>query len=160
MTTNNNCPCGSGSDYESCCKIYIDNNSNDYLMAPDAQILMRSRFTAFVLKDADYLVATKSETPPTAEQLMASFDDQQWVKLTVIKHDIEPNQQWVEFAATFYSDGKYGTLHEKSRFSNESGHWQYKDGKLITQGQRKFDLPDRNAPCWCGSGKKFKKCHG
>ena len=25
---------------------------------------------------------------------------------------------------------------------------------------RKADEPGRNDPCWCGSGKKFKKCHG
>ena len=21
-------------------------------------------------------------------------------------------------------------------------------------------MPGRNEPCWCGSGQKFKKCHG
>ena len=29
--------------------------------------------------------------------------------------------------------------------------------------QRKLDETEqigRNDPCWCGSGKKFKKCHG
>ena len=29
--------------------------------------------------------------------------------------------------------------------------------------QRRVDEHDtigRNDPCWCGSGKKFKKCHG
>lgn len=25
--------------------------------------------------------------------------------------------------------------------------------------QREVKIPDRNDPCWCGSGKKYKKCH-
>jgi len=24
---------------------------------------------------------------------------------------------------------------------------------------RREDRPGRNDPCWCGSGKKYKKCH-
>ncbi|MDG5978055.1 YecA [Hydrogenophaga taeniospiralis CCUG 15921] len=28
------------------------------------------------------------------------------------------------------------------------------------ESARKADTPGRNDPCWCGSGKKYKKCHG
>ncbi len=36
-------------------------------------------------------------------------------------------------------------------------------GTTVTTGQRvlsEHDKVGRNDPCWCGSGKKFKKCHG
>jgi preprotein translocase subunit SecA len=31
---------------------------------------------------------------------------------------------------------------------------------VVEQRQVDPDLPGRNDPCWCGSGKKFKRCHG
>jgi preprotein translocase subunit SecA len=45
------------------------------------------------------------------------------------------------------------------------------DGELVDEGvqapvaveTRRLDENEkigRNDPCWCGSGKKFKKCHG
>ena len=29
----------------------------------------------------------------------------------------------------------------------------------VGKGDKKMELLERNAPCWCGSGKKYKKCH-
>ena len=31
---------------------------------------------------------------------------------------------------------------------------------VVVEQRRTGDEPGRNDPCWCGSGKKFKKCHG
>ncbi|MEZ5505160.1 MAG: YchJ family metal-binding protein [Gammaproteobacteria bacterium] len=50
---------------------------------------------------------------------------------------------------------KEGTLHERSRFVKEDGRWFYLDGEMLP-----LPSPGRNDPCWCGSGQKFKKCHG
>jgi len=55
-----------------------------------------------------------------------------------------------------------GTLDDGSGYygeENEDG------GELVTApvAQRRLDANEqlgRNDPCWCGSGKKFKKCHG
>lgn len=37
--------------------------------------------------------------------------------------------------------------------------WQV-DHAPVPETVRVAKLPGRNEPCWCGSGKKFKKCHG
>jgi preprotein translocase subunit SecA len=42
------------------------------------------------------------------------------------------------------------------------GYAEVEDAAPIVQ-QRRVDEHDtigRNDPCWCGSGKKYKKCHG
>ena len=33
--------------------------------------------------------------------------------------------------------------------------------KMLSDGQKETPAvkPGRNEPCWCGSGKKYKKCH-
>lgn len=47
------CPCGLGEKYDSCCGRYHSGTP-----APTAEQLMRSRYTAFALGDADYLLRT------------------------------------------------------------------------------------------------------
>jgi SEC-C motif-containing protein len=48
-----------------------------------------------------------------------------------------------------------GQLHERSRFIKDQGRWFYLEGERLPPF-----IPKRNQPCWCGSGKKFKHCHG
>ena len=48
------CPCGSALEYSLCCQRYLSGDQ----VAPDPSHLMRSRYTAFVIKDADYLIKT------------------------------------------------------------------------------------------------------
>jgi SEC-C motif domain protein len=60
----------------------------------------------------------------------------------------------VEFAA-FYKNSKIEQLHENSKFIYENGQWYYLDGILLDPIKI-----TRNEPCWCGSIKKYKKCHG
>ena len=48
------CPCGSGLGYEACCGKFIGGNAH----APTAEALMRSRYAAYALKKADYIVQT------------------------------------------------------------------------------------------------------
>ena len=49
------CPCGSGQDLDRCCAPYIDGNP-----APTAEALLRSRYTAYVLGNVDYIAHTMS----------------------------------------------------------------------------------------------------
>ena len=58
------CPCGSGLAYVRCCGRW-----HAGLAAPDAPILMRSRYTGFVLGLADYLLQTwhPDSRPPSIE---------------------------------------------------------------------------------------------
>lgn len=70
------------------------------------------------------------------------------------KGQINKGIGYVEFAA-FYKGIEKGQLHENSKFIHENDQWYYLDGVVLDP--LKFG---RNEPCWCGSMKKFKKCHG
>lgn len=125
------CPCGRANAkgkafaFGDCCGRYVG-HFND-LPAPDAESLMRSRYTAFVLEDAEYLKATwhVSERP---EQL--DFDPaSKWLGLTVkdAKSTGEDKAE-VEFVARYRVGGRAVRLHERSRFVREDGRWYYVDG--------------------------------
>ena len=44
----------------------------------------------------------------------------------------------------------------KLQVTNESSDLEHESLKHEAGGK----TPGRNDPCWCGSGKKYKKCHG
>jgi SEC-C motif-containing protein len=90
-------------------------------------------------------------------QLKRTIHEIKWLGLKVLKTEIDPtNPQigFVEFAA-FFENSETGQLHEKSKFVHENGNWYYLDGEFMPPL-----VFGRNEPCWCGSNKKYKKCHG
>jgi SEC-C motif domain protein len=112
-----------------CCGRFIDHFENT--PAPDAASLMRSRYTAFVLERADYLLATwhASHRPPTIE-----FDaGVKWLGLEVRQHRVlDATHADVEFVARQKSPGVAAVrLHECSRFLCEAGRWCYVDGDAL-----------------------------
>lgn len=118
------CPCG-GADYVGCCGRYHDGTP-----APDAAALMRSRYSAYVLKLESYLLATwHPVTRPGALDLAA--DDSKWLGLEVKKHTPEAaDRATVEFVARYKAGGRAHRLHEVSRFVREEGRWFYVDGEF------------------------------
>ena len=132
------CPCGKLDAarrplvYTHCCGQYLDDFAG--MPAPDAESLMRSRYTAFVLKRADYLLATWhiSRRPLTIE-----FDSGvNWLGLEVRQHRVlDETQAEVEFVARQKSPGTAAVrLHERSRFVkgvDAPGRWYYLDGDLL-----------------------------
>ncbi|NOU01492.1 MAG: hypothetical protein HOO95_07970 [Gallionella sp.] len=118
------CPCG-GSDYASCCGRY-----HQQLNAPDAASLMRSRYSAYVLKREDYLLETwHPSTRPAALDLAA--DQSKWLGLEIKKHVAESaTRASVEFIARYKISGKAHRLHEISRFVFEDNKWFYLDGEF------------------------------
>jgi SEC-C motif-containing protein len=118
------CPCGS-SDYASCCGRY-----HQQLNAPDAASLMRSRYSAYVLKREDYLLETwHLSTRPAALELAS--DHTKWLGLEVKKHVVESaTHAAVEFVAFYKIAGKAHRLHEISLFVFEDNKWFYLDGEF------------------------------
>jgi SEC-C motif-containing protein len=107
--------------------------------------LMISRYEAFVQHDWDYL--EKTSLYQTKEELSAPSSIE-WLKLEVV----DAQEDTVEFKAYYKENARVGVLHEKSKFVLVDNEWKYKDGTLFnTQIQR-------NEPCPCGSGKKYKRC--
>ncbi len=117
---------------------------------------MRSRYSAYVLKNADYLAATwHPSTRPASLDLNGDATPWQRLRIVATEQGRRGDEAgMVEFIA-FYEGGE---LHERSRFVREEGQWFYVDGEISPPvGQVKTG---RNDPCPCGSGKKFKKCCG
>ncbi|MDQ6963077.1 MAG: YchJ family metal-binding protein [Mariprofundaceae bacterium] len=134
------CPCGSAKTFENCCQQVIQNDD-----ARTTEILMRSRYSAYVMGNADYLLKSwHSSTRPDTVHLHPV----QWLKLQIQQSEHEH----VTFSAFFKDQAKHKLLTEKSRFSQEHGHWRYLDGQ--------YDIHEvsRNETCPCGSLKKYKRC--
>ena len=151
------CPCGSQLPYENCCGPFHRGDA----IAPTAEALMRSRYSAFALNNTDYLLKTlhpSKHKPNEAELLAQSFQDTEWTGLVILNRSAGTETDsagTVEFVAHYRSGQRQASLHECSRFVKENQQWFYVDGDL-----KQARSPGRNDPCWCGSGKKFKKCHG
>ena len=123
-------------------------------LAASPEALMRSRFSAFALKNTDYIARSwhLSQRPVGLDL----DDDQQWLALEIIASGEEGDTGWVHFCATSKDRQGLSALEERSRFVRENGHWYYLDGTPSVSALKR----GRNDPCPCGSGKKFKKCCG
>ena len=122
------CPCGSNKQYNDCCGRYLDNGE----VAATAELLMRSRYTAYTLDREDYLLATwHHSTRPTSLEL-ANQPRNKWLGLEVKHHEQSAmDHAIVEFVARYKVNGRAYRLHEISRFVREDGSWFYVDGDIL-----------------------------
>ena len=133
------CPCGRLNAAKKpllladCCARYLD----DFAArpAPDAESLMRSRYSAFALGRADYLLATWHASQRPAELTLEAGI--QWLGLELRRHCLQGDSHaQVEFVARYRLGGRAPStgsgqavrLHELSRFVHEDGRWYYVDG--------------------------------
>jgi SEC-C motif-containing protein len=131
MMAHADCPCGRTNAkqrvvaYADCCGRFVAHVSTT--PAPDAEHLMRSRYSAFVLARADYLLATwHSSTRPASLDFEA---EAKWLGLEVRAHKVTAaDAAEVEFVARYRVAGQAVRLHERSRFVREDGRWLYVDG--------------------------------
>lgn len=129
------CPCGRTDAkqrflaYADCCGCFIDHLDSD--PAPDAEHLMRSRYTAFVRERADYLLATwHPSTRPASLDFEAGA---KWLGLEVREHHItSDNTAEVTFVARYRLPSGAVRMHERSRFVREDGRWFYVDGDALS----------------------------
>jgi len=123
------CPCGLPRPYAQCCGRYVDDCAGS--PAPDAEALMRSRYSAFVREQADYLRATWHAGKRPSK---VGFDaGVKWLGLEVRDHRaIDADHAEVEFVARQRDkSGRAVRLHERSRFVREDGRWYYVDGDWL-----------------------------
>ena len=131
MSVGTACPCGRtdargrATAYEACCGRYLDHDTP----APDAECLMRSRYSAFVLGRVGYLEASwHASTRPAGLTLEPG---QKGLGLEVKRHRvIDAEHAEVEFVARSRLGGRGVRLHETSRFVREGGRWYYVDGDM------------------------------
>jgi SEC-C motif-containing protein len=122
------CPCGlNNNKYNDCCGLVHTDINN----AISAEQLMRSRYSAFVLCDSDYLLKSHSvnyRNPLTIHNTIRWARSVAWNRLEIIsksagtENDLEGI---VEFKAYFREKNKLKYIHEVSRFIRENEHWVY-----------------------------------
>jgi len=120
------CPCGLPANYAACCGRYHAGEA-----APDAERLMRSRYSAYVRQLAGYLRQTWHPDTRPAELSLDEAPGQrtQWLGLTVNEHSVtSPDSAEVRFTARYrIGGGSAVRMNEHSRFLRIDGRWYYLD---------------------------------
>ena len=120
------CPCGSGRGYGDCCGPFLAGAA----VPETAEQLMRSRYTAYVRGDRDWLQATWH---PATRQSRIDLDERvRWIGLEVLATQgggPGDTSGTVEFVARYKLGGRAHRLHERSRFRRRNGGWLYVDGE-------------------------------
>lgn len=151
----NSCPCGSLITYNLCCESVIKNQQK----AITAEQLMRSRYTAYVKVEIDYLIASTHISQRylyNKNALKQWAENSQWLKLEIlrtIKGNFNDIAGQVEFKAYYIEDNLEEFHHELSDFKKENDQWYFVSGIKPV-----INKIGRNDLCFCGSGKKYKKC--
>ncbi|KZE95455.1 hypothetical protein AVP42_00215 [Agromyces sp. NDB4Y10] len=117
------CPCRSGAAFGECCGPYLSGRA----AAPTAVQLMRSRYTAFAVGDAAYLLATWH--PSTRPRTLELDPHITWRSLEIVRSERGgplDRDGLVEFVARYVVDGERGAQSEVSRFVRED-RWRYVD---------------------------------
>lgn len=147
MSNKDLCPCNSGDQYRQCCEPIINGDT----IARTAEALMRSRYTAFVIKDVDYI--SKTWHPSTKPVGISPETIPEWYGLEIVNtkegndHDFKGI---VEFKATSLTQKKIWHLHEVSHFVKEEEQWLYVNGDVKGQAPppMKTKKIGRNEPCY------------
>ncbi|MFF7580381.1 YchJ family metal-binding protein [Streptomyces sp. NBC_01230] len=115
------CPCGLSATYADCCGRLHAGSA-----APTCEALMRSRYAAFVVQDAAYLLRTWD---PDTRPPVIDFDPaMRWVRLEILATtdgSAFHTTGTVTFRAHYTHDGRPDSLHEQSRFVRHQGAWVY-----------------------------------
>ncbi len=157
MAPTETCPCRPDRPYSYCCAPFHLGTA----LPATAEELMRSRYSGFVKAFPDYLMATTHTNllPQTDRSSLLNFATSvKWFQLIIKGTEagkMTDATGKVEFQAWFEQGGKLNCIWEKSHFEREEGRWKYHSGQ-----QKGMPRIGRNDPCPCGSGKKYKKCHG
>ncbi|MFE9249241.1 YchJ family protein [Streptomyces sp. NPDC007088] len=123
------CPCGvPGAPYaEHCGRFHAGRAA-----APTAEALMRSRYSAFAVRDEAYLLRTWH--PGTRPARVATDPGTRWTGLEIeeTRRGSAFHQDGTVTYRAHYLDGREpGSLHERSRFTRVDGEWVYVDGDFL-----------------------------
>jgi len=133
MKFKNECPCGSQKSYKECCGVF-----HAGVLPSSPEQLMRSRYTAYFLGDADYIMSTTHPGNPLFE-----VDREKWKKkilefssltefrsLEVLDSEQRGDFGTVTFIAYLFQGDQEVSFKEKSEFRRENGKWFYFGGEF------------------------------
>jgi len=118
------CPCGLPQPYDACCGRFHSGAAS----APTAELLMRSRYCAFVKGDAQYLLRTWH--PRTRPERLDLDPRMRWAGLEILDAD-GGSAFHTTGTVTFRASYRGGALHERSRFERVDGAWVYVNGDFL-----------------------------
>ena len=166
MTSMTICPCRKMAaeplDYAACCQPVLEGGQP----AQNPEVLMRARYSAFALGNIDFLhdsLAPASRHDWDRKAITHWAKSAEWLGLEINGTEGEAGDDtgFVSFTAHYVLDGKRQAHKERSKFQREDGRWYFlEEANVKSAPIVKGAQPGRNDPCPCGSGKKYKKCHG
>jgi SEC-C motif-containing protein len=128
------CPCGSKKSYINCCKVFHSGKNPDTALE-----LMKSRFSAFVVGDVEYIINTTHE-----DNIEYSSDKNKWRaeiqevinsndfnKLEILEFIDGEQEAYVTFKVSIKQKGLDMSFSEKSRFLKIDGKWLYRSGEFL-----------------------------
>lgn len=127
---NSLCPCKSGKLYQECCKHYHDGFPPEHALN-----LMRSRYSAYAMHLADYIIKTTHPKNPHyqldqvkwKEEILRFSNETRFEGLTILQFIDGKESAYVTFIAHLIADGQDRLLTEKSLFVKEGEWWLYLD---------------------------------
>jgi len=154
------CPCCSTRNLDDCCGPIIQGA----IIAPTAEALMRSRYTAFAMRKLDHVEQTHAPevyndfNRAEAERLA---EECEWRGLEIRKSSETGDTAEIEYVLKFRLEQQNIAKVAVSRFRRENGRWLFVNCDIDPPvAPLRVSKVGRNAPCPCNSGKKAKKCCG
>ncbi len=136
MTTDKEfkCPCCSGKPYSDCCSPYHQGKHPE-----NALLLMRSRYSAYALNNAEYIVRTTHSRNPAVSQNLQRWKEEilhfamntDFERLEVFDFKEEGDHATVIFIAHLKQNGVDVSFTERSYFSKAEGKWLYVNGDVF-----------------------------
>ncbi|MBX3718953.1 MAG: hypothetical protein KF898_04840 [Parachlamydiales bacterium] len=135
------CPCHSKKPYEECCAGYHRGKK-----AENAMLLMRSRYSAYAMGLADYIIATthtsspywQSNTSKWKKEIKQFSQEISFDGLEILDFQEQDEKATVVFIAYLKKQGHDATFTERSQFEKVKGRWLYLSGELRSGVCRKF----------------------
>ena len=140
FSPNDICPCGSLKKYKKCCKPF-----HDKITFPKTALeLMKSRFSAFAVLIADYIIFTThennadyiSDLKSWNQDIMNFSKNTRFERLEILDFIEGEVESFVTFKATLFQDNTDISFIEKSRFLKVEDKWLYIDGQFIDEGKK------------------------
>lgn len=135
VSVNDFCPCGSTKKYKKCCKTFHDNIS----IPKTALELMKSRYCAYAVSNANYIISTSHEKNidfstdlnSWQKDILSFCTNTKFEKLEIIDFIEGEFESYVTFKAYLFQNNQDVSFVEKSRFLKENDKWFYVDGKFL-----------------------------
>ena len=140
FSPNDICPCGSLKKYKKCCKPF-----HDKITFPKTALeLMKSRFSAFAVLIADYIIFTThennsdyiSDLKSWNQDIMNFSKNTRFERLEILDFIEGEVESFVTFKATLFQDNNDISFIEKSRFIKTDGIWKYVDAEFLEEGKK------------------------